>query len=250
MPVDRLRRCRHGIRRRVDGRHSAGYRLLHGERGRPIAVWYPSAQPERPTTTTRQLQGSHRESAPGLASREPVAAVSTARRLAGCSRCSSRKNWRGMATWCRAGHRDASLCSIEPARAAAIAKRRPASFSSRSAGPTEPQRSPQRPARCDRRGDDDAQLMRVVDAARKARSVTHSRLRRAGARSGVAGVEISLGRCVVAMSPTRPFLAHDTLRAMTLPYVPGRDVRLRITRASRDRTGPTRGLWRRSISSS
>lgn len=195
--------------------------MLHGERGRPIAVWYPSAQPERLTDyAAGSFTGRIAKDAPALAcAGTPLLLFSHG--LSGCGLQSlflteelARHGYVVVAP----DHRDASLCSIEPAHASthreAVAQ---PSF-------LEPQRWTDR-THGDRRNDllgaidavtNDAQLRRVVDVARIG-ALGHSL--GGYAVLGLAGAwpawKFHAVEAVVAMSPyVAPFLAHDTLRAM------------------------------------
>lgn len=195
--------------------------MLHDDRGRPIAVWYPSAQPERLTDyAAGSFKGRIAKDAPALAcSRTPLLLFSHG--LGGCGLQSlflteelARHGYVVVAP----DHRDASLCSIEPARAAAHRETvvQPSFL--------EPQRWTDR-THGDRRNDllaaidavtNDARLVRVVDAARIG-AIGHSL--GGYAVLGLAGAwpawKYHSVAAVVAMSPyVAPFLAHDTLRAM------------------------------------
>jgi predicted dienelactone hydrolase len=209
-----------------DRRQSAGYRVLHADGDRAIAVWYPTAQPERLTDyAPGSFRGRIAKDAPASAC-PGTPLVLFSHGLGGCGIQSlyiTEELARQGYVVAAPDHRDASLCSIEPGNATARRTAVPQpSF-------LEPQRWTDR-THIERRHDllaaidavtSDAMLRRVVDAARIG-AIGHSL--GGYAVLGMAGAwpawKHPAVHAVVAMSPyVTPFLAHDTLRAMNVPVM-------------------------------
>lgn len=209
-----------------DGPHSAGYRVLHDDSGRPIAVWYPSASPERLTEyAAGGFKGRIAKDAPALGC-PGTPLVLFSHGLGGCGVQSvyvteslARRGYVVAAP----DHRDASLCSIEPARASAYREAvvQPSFL--------EPEKWTDRTHR-DRRNDllaaidavaADGQLRPIVDATRIG-AIGHSL--GGYAVLGLAGAwpawKYHAVAAVVAMSPyLAPFLAHDSLKTVDVPVM-------------------------------
>jgi len=209
---------------RCDGPHSAGYRVLHDDRGGPIAVWYPSAQPERLTEyVVGGFNGRIAKDAPALdCPGTPLLLFSHG--LGGCGVQSvyvteslARRGYVVAAP----DHRDASLCAIERARANREGVAQPSFL--------EPEKWTDR-THLDRRNDllaaievvtADAHLRQIVDATRIG-AIGHSL--GGYAVLGLAGAwpawKYHAVAAVVAMSPyLAPFLAHDSLKAIDVPVM-------------------------------